>query len=287
MFIDFSPENPFRSVDWRWQLASTLRREGIPPRRRRRFDAWVRAAAKYQDRRDAPRGPRHDPLAAVAEALRLRSGADERLRHEIELRLLAGQRYDDVAARCSIPVAVVEAYERVFFNVVERLRSPDYIASVVDPTMSVLFGEPTLDVVLKKIAYGYGPACADVLAGYLDGQGPVGIDPDLDRALRRLIAVLSVPVNEATAPAWIRLGEIVERHVREAAAESATPLAMPVAVAGEIPAGILDRLAIQPDDDAVGVIVLEIDAIILDWRPPAPDAETVPIGRRPPGAAVR
>jgi hypothetical protein len=243
MFLEFHPDNPLRDVAWRFQLASVLVRDEVPVRRWRRYDTWVRAAAYSLRARDVPRNLRHD-VAAVSSAHRVWSDSSMRLRHEFEIRILAGQANDEIASRCGLGRRVVEAYERLFFAVTERLDQIDYIACVIDPTASVWVGAAPVEVVLKKLAYGYGPVVADALVGYLDGQAPAGTDPDLDRGLRRLIAVLMLPVNEKTARAWMRATQITAILDRQEADTRVRSAARPFAVDGDLFDDILTRLAV-------------------------------------------
>jgi hypothetical protein len=269
MHLEFHADNPLRDVTWRYQLASAFLRDRVPARRWRRYDTWVRAAAYAQRGRDVPRNLRHD-VAAVSSARRIWLDPSMRLRHEFEIRILAGQSCDEIATRCGLARRVVEAYERLFFAVADRLDQIDYIACVIDPKVSVWVGAAPVEVVLKKLAYGYGPAVADALVGYLDRQAPAGTDPDLDRGLRRHIAVLMLPVNEKTARAWMRATQITAILDKQEADAKVASAARPLTVDGDVFEDILTRLAIVASDQAGSGAGANREATVLPWPFPLP-----------------
>jgi hypothetical protein len=264
------PESPFRSFDWRWRLASVIHDKTLPLRWRRR-DPWLRAVGKYLDRLDAPR--RHLPrqLAAIEEAHRIWSCGDPRNRLELEIRLLSGQSYADVARYCGIDAAIVEAYERVFYNVTDSLEAVAYMTRILDPSLSVLYGTPDLDTVARLVAHRLGPAVVEHLLAYMGLRSSAGLDPGLDRALRRLLTILRVPLGETTASGWFRLNAIISRHESQVKGESAAPVFTPIVITSELPADMPGRLAV--------VSTGAVDE--TETQKPALDGAPAPFSRRP------
>jgi hypothetical protein len=241
--MDYLPENPFRPLDWRWQLASAIQKDGLPPRWRRR-DAWVRAICKYLRRSEVPRRRLTNSIAAIGKAHGIWSSRDPRQRLELEIRLLSGQTYADVAARCAIPAEIVEAYERLFFNVIDWVEASDYMTMILDPDQSVVYGTPDHETVARVLAHRLGPPVVDHLLAYLGLKPSAGLNPGMDRALRRLLAVLSVPLNETTASGWLRLRAVLSRLESDAKAQSAAPLLVPIVITRELPVDVFNPLVI-------------------------------------------
>ena len=227
--LDCSPASPFCPPDWRWRLAAALR-SGLLPRRRRLRDPRVAAAARLQAGLARP-GRAED--RAVLAASRLRSEGDARRRLELEARVLAGQPAGAIAARLGLPADVVEAFEKLFFDVRDRLDAPDYIAAVaIGPALHrhglVVDDAGTL---LKVIGYGYGPHVLDVLMAVLDdgsGRGADAAEPGLSRLVRMAIAARALPAGGPGARGLLALHARLLADEREAADNAADAITGPV-----------------------------------------------------------
>jgi hypothetical protein len=238
--LDHLPDNPFRPLDWRWRLASDVLQYQLPARWWH-HDTWVGAVCSYLKRRQALRRRLLAPLAAIDHAHGIWSSTNPQQRLELEIRLLSGQSYNDVASNCGVDATVVEAYERVFYHVADSRDAIDYMAMILDPGMSTLVGTPERETVARILAYRLGTAVVEHLLAYL-GLRPSGdLHCGVDRALRRLITVLSVPADERTSPCWLRLNAILSRFKNEARANSAAPVLMPLLITSELPADLLDH----------------------------------------------
>lgn len=93
----------------------------------------------------------------------------ERLRYEVEARILAGQSDTDIAHEVCGLAGMVDWYEKLFFNVRDRLRNRGYIVSrVICPSITEPNWENlTLDLTGKFFGYFAGPTVLDViLHGY-------------------------------------------------------------------------------------------------------------------------
>jgi hypothetical protein len=230
-----NPRNPFRPLDWRWGLASRLAATGARTRRRW-VDGWVRRAARYL-RRLGPdgrptRGGRREADPAVAAAAALRSGGDPALLLEVEARLLAGQGYDEVAARCGLDAGVVEAYEKIFLDVVDRRRSVDHLLfRAVDPGASLWSGTPDEGTVLKLFALFLGPHVLDVALHALGVRpAPPGQEPPAEavRACRIAADVRRLAAAEGGSAALLKVLAVMDEVEAREAGRSAAPVSGPV-----------------------------------------------------------
>lgn len=79
------------------------------------------------------------------------------LTREVELRVLAGQPASEIGDLVGLPVGIVELYERIGFDVRDRLDCMPYIYSMA------IGEEPTSQAALKKLAYCIGPSVVDIL----------------------------------------------------------------------------------------------------------------------------
>ena len=277
--LDLLPGNPYRPVDWRWKQATIIMRDRLPLRRKRN-DAWVRTAVRLQGLLDRTRRCRPSGMVdALREAYQLRSPAHSRLRLELEARLLAGQAYAEIATCCAIDAAVVEAYERVFYNVTELLGAPDAVHYLLDFTPSTGTGVAGPERAVRILAYHGGPYVVDALMHYVDhawadpvGPGSVVDEPRLHRIIRRAIAVLCLEVNPTTAPAVLRLHEMADAFDRDEAARRAGPVSGPVIVIDTLPEGLLTQ-SLTASPAGAGLIAREdVEPLFLRLPEDAPRA---------------
>lgn len=169
--LDFHPSNPFRSYDWRWNRARAIRENKLQGKARRDNDEYVLAAlafqkelAKCQDDFDRYLLMEKYPDIYGAYLIHQRGGDEERhpMRYAIEARLLASQTPRDIAPRFGIEMKVVENYERLFFNVTEKLNNRDYIMTcVISPAVHAGLSDRDYDLLWKLFGYIYGPVVLD------------------------------------------------------------------------------------------------------------------------------
>ncbi len=109
---------------------------------------------------------------------------DEMSRGILEARLLTREGPATVANRFGATVGVVDAYERLFFNVPDRLDQPDWIRAQVlsmtggrEPTPTAQTQSTTLPQVYRHIAYHGGALALDLA---LDGvaRSPLPKSPE-------------------------------------------------------------------------------------------------------------
>lgn len=173
--LEFRKDNPWRPVNWRWERARARKEgkmRGIPVKNE---DPYVLAACKFQQALDRCRDDtdryfllEKNPDLYDAYALR-RPNADGSTggatRWAMEARILAGETTAAVAAKLGCSAALVEWYERLFFNVTERRRAADYImTAVIGPAIYAGTTEREYDILWKVFGYMGGP---DVLDSFI------------------------------------------------------------------------------------------------------------------------
>jgi hypothetical protein len=121
--------------------------------------------------------------------------------------VLAGQAPGQVASRCGLSADAVDAFERLFFDVRDRLDAPDYIALVaIGPRLydDATAGDP--DIVLRLYGYNYGPLAVDAVLDALGGTPAASPEEDYRRrVVHAALAARSLPADPANAPALLRL----------------------------------------------------------------------------------
>jgi hypothetical protein len=86
------------------------------------------------------------------------------MRSEVEARLLADDNPVNIARRVATEVEVIEAYERLFFNVNERLVNRGYLMHcVLGPSIHLGFQASEYDLVWKLFALLGGPLAVDLM----------------------------------------------------------------------------------------------------------------------------
>lgn len=125
-------EAPQRPPSWRWYLAARLlyskdqtshRFSDMDVLEALRFQRWYAAAKSEQDYQVLL-----DNLPWIYQATEIWQG-DDLLHSEIEARLLASEDFNSIAAKTGVRVEIVGAYERMFFNVLDRLNAPSWVTN--------------------------------------------------------------------------------------------------------------------------------------------------------------
>jgi hypothetical protein len=123
-------------VDWRWQRAALAADGTYPLSRRYDGDAWVARAARFlrdqgqcsTELDTAALECRHPAIYWAFDIWHAqRPDEGNPMRSEIEARLLADDQVENIARRVATEVEIIEAYERLFFNVRERLANRGYL----------------------------------------------------------------------------------------------------------------------------------------------------------------
>jgi hypothetical protein len=158
---------------------------------------------------------RTQTLLDVSEACEIYQ-SDSPARWELEARILAGEQYAAIAEKLDTRIAIVKAFQNVFFNVKAKLKCRDYIHNVVIGTF--LPWDPTrVRDLWCYFAFSAGPEMVDFLvsdfrsspkADY--GHLTDGSEPDQNRSppgrkFDRCLKMMFLPVNEKTILPLIEL----------------------------------------------------------------------------------
>jgi hypothetical protein len=211
---------PFQPPDWRWRLAVDLA-EDTTGRFRPCADPAVKFAKRFwrlwlDCRSEADRRLLAARMPTVYQAFRLYSDPHGSSRSALEARILAGEAPETIAAKSAISVAMVRAYERLFYNVRGFLKNPDYILNrVLRPRLRDPSRDWDDDLVWKFFGYIGGPLVLDEIMGACSsGTRPVDVagvaaffTEDTQAALRRQLAIAARALRGAdrkTAAALIQ-----------------------------------------------------------------------------------
>lgn len=169
--FQFHAANPFRPTNWRWERARLYREKKLRNFKKQNEDIWTIDATKFQIslfkcKEDYDRWRMMELYPDIYSAyLIYRRGDDEDrhpMRYAIEARILAGQHYSEISGKLGISPRVIEYYEKLFFNVIEKLDFPDYIMTcVIGPSVQSGLSDRDFDLLWKLFGYLYGPAVLD------------------------------------------------------------------------------------------------------------------------------
>jgi len=122
-----------------------------------------------------------------------REGAEHRTRYGVESNILARRTPEEIATRAKTDPLAIVFYEKVFFNVVDRLDSRDYIAAqVLAPAFMAGLSSKSLAMASKYFGYFAGPHALDLISdGFTDEisapHEPSELSQWLDRQFRSRI----------------------------------------------------------------------------------------------------
>jgi hypothetical protein len=172
MLHTYSAKNPRRPVDWRWHRASLAAHGDYPLSRRRDGDVWVARVAKFIREQNscnteldmAYLTERHPTLYWAYDIWHTLEDSGNPVRSEVEARLLADDSTENIARRVNTDVEIINVYERVFFNVREKLVNRGYLMHcVLGPAVHVGFQSNEYDLVWKLFALLGGPMAVDLM----------------------------------------------------------------------------------------------------------------------------
>jgi len=144
-------------------------------------------------------------------------------RWEVEARLLACEASLDIARKCQLPGAVVEAYHDVYYCVRTRLHARDWVMNLaVGRRARQGLTEADQEILLKLYALRGGPVVLDSLVHYFrhagtipaaqDGQDPDGQkDLQLYRLIRMSNQLLTLPADAVHLPGLVVLLALLDR----------------------------------------------------------------------------
>ena len=205
-------------------------------------DAWVDRTLDFRRRMRELAG---DPdsqakLAAftpdIAAAHAVYTSGDKFRRGTVEAWLLTGLPSTEIAARCDVTAAVVEAYHELFFDVREKRAAPAWVVCNALGTADLsAVGEGDVDVILKRFALVGGRFVLElVLDAYRHGcAAPADLSAvsvaDLTRLRGRLmgralvLAWVLPPGQLGRVAALVRLGGELDALIAARSAGAADP----------------------------------------------------------------
>ena len=206
-------------------------------------DAWVVRALDYRRRMRELAGDPDSPakLAAsapdIAAAHAAYTSGDEFARGTLEAWLLTGLPSAEIAARCDLGAAAVEAYHELFFRVRGKLATPLWVLlNALGAANLSAVGEGDVDVILKRFALVGGRFVLElVLDAYRHGCGaPADLSAasvaDLTGLRGRLMGRALVlgwvlpPRQVARVAALVQLGHELDALIAARAAGVADPV---------------------------------------------------------------
>lgn len=179
--------NPLFEVDWRFaRVLEMVSHEPRALRCKRRDDVYVQTMRKflllYAARDEEGRQELLPEFPGPYMALGIHESNDPEIRLTIECRILSGQSDEEIAQPWGFHSVAIHWFEKMFFNVRERLNHRDWIVRhVLGPAR--LRKLSNFEFPLKLAAYFHGPATLEfLLSGYCDVERPETRE-DVERCL--------------------------------------------------------------------------------------------------------
>lgn len=214
--IQYHPSYPMRPVDWRWERARIIRETQKKISRKSKEDDFTVLALRFQKKlfkckNDYDRFDLIDKHPDIYFAYAIHNEDDKKItiRSEIEARILANETSEKIADRCGCSIETIDLYEKLFFNVREKLKNTTYILhQVMGPAIHKGMYERDHDLLWKLYGYFCGSAVLDALTTTFTNpvkpETPEQVDAlfvDDTRAVMRrkaAIAARTVSVNDQT-----------------------------------------------------------------------------------------
>lgn len=167
--VHLRQNSPLRPVDWRWlkvkaysQLPTGLSRFKI--------DRYLFEASKFKERLDLVVTELDSVELCEANECMFDAysfydnNSSTSHRWELEARLLARESYASISDKMSLSIETIDLYEKIFFNVSDRLDSVSWIVnSVVGRSIHVGLTERDFDLLWKMYGYFGGPIMLDMM----------------------------------------------------------------------------------------------------------------------------
>jgi hypothetical protein len=222
--LNLREDSPSRSPDWRWQKVLMLvqnPRARITAKLRSVGDEFTAKAAAFLRKWSSCEDEYEqycvlEKWPYLCQAHEIYQGNHKLLRCELEARLLTNDSTEGITKRLSLHPAVVDWYEALFFNVLDRLDNPGWIANnVLGEQMQCGLTEREYAFLWKFYGYVGGPVVLDaIIYRHFSPMRPTS--PSQARAfinddhrdalsLKALIAVRTMPVNSYTQQIIIEL----------------------------------------------------------------------------------
>lgn len=214
-------DSPLRPPDWRWEKAKLLRQDARH-NSRTLDDKLISDLMRFQDRLEEAEGVwdkyrllrQYPQLTAVWEIREHEAAGQKGVKAELEARILSGAKLDAISQRLSISVDTIELYEKVFFNVLDRLSNRGFIAhNVFGRAIQAPINEREYELLWKLFSYSGGPGVLDaVIDGWVDpkraeiaAEAPEFFDRQASHLMRKraCIAALTIQPHDAYTKAQV------------------------------------------------------------------------------------
>lgn len=215
ILADYRRHDPRRRLDWRWQRARDLLKDGEEPDPVY-DDPWTRRAFEYQQYLvvDHPADALAEAMPDIHVARQLKEIGGISC-WELEARILARETPQGIEVKTGIAAPVVKCYEKMFFSVCDRI---DYITYI----MAMAIGPRPFDgkdvaAIWNHFAYWCGPHFLDLVIDDFRETGKPDYSHLCDdrdwwkgrtgfpRTLDRLIALLMFKVDTRNFMALLRV----------------------------------------------------------------------------------
>jgi len=211
--LQYSKNHPLRPVDWRWEKARAIRESNgrMSPDDSAVADAVVfqKELAACKDDFDRYVLMEKEPDLYYAYIIRGDENSKQPIKAEIEARILAIEDFDKIADRCGCSVDTIKYFEKMFFNVNDKLKNTSYILhQVMGPAIHRGMSQRDYDLLWKLYGYFCGSAVVDAVTTTFTNptrpETPEQVDAmfidDTKTVMRRkaAIAARTIAVNEYT-----------------------------------------------------------------------------------------
>lgn len=212
-FTQIELHNPLRRPDWRFRRALFLHRHSRPCSSE---DNGVQRAVEFLE---ATRRSSTNASLDILAALQLRNSSGP-LRWQLESRLLAGQHSHAAAKEMGLSEDVIETYEKLFYNVLDRLSIRQYITRQVIRIQDVAVDDVAR--IWNHLAYHGGVAVLDRTVDHYEESGRPNYShlanlkaiAEATCPLERLIGTMLLPMNRENAQGLFELHASVVSHQR-------------------------------------------------------------------------
>ena len=153
-------------------------------------------------------------------------------RWEIEARILAGENFESIADKSNFSPSCLEVYEKLFFNVLDRLNKRTWVTnSVVGRALQVGLTERDFNILWKIYGYMAGPHMLDLLISKIGMERKIAKTPEQAQAMlsdsipnmamiKSAFAMNVGSINNFTAVQIIQVEQAYRQMLREANSEA-------------------------------------------------------------------
>jgi len=239
MFTQLRENSPLRPPDWRWQKVSAYRQVGrrIP---RSAGDKLLSKLFRFSEAIDGCTDDFqllevYDQFPIISDAYDIyKKEAATSTRWEIEARILAREDYDSISAKTSVPVETINAFEKGFFNVKDRLSNKSWVInSVIGRSVHVGMTERDYDLLWKLYGLLGGPNMLDLIMtkvglkeqhadNFEQAVSLLRDSLDVQAVVKSSVALAVIAVNNYTAIPIVQAEQAYRQLARDSAGAAST-----------------------------------------------------------------